>query len=87
MWLSPDASDTSLWTMLRAGGLPLACSLGPAATWRLLSYSRKVGRLCQQHCGFPHWYLLTLGVVPEHQRRVLEGACCAASWHNWTWNN
>ena len=69
VWLSPDASDTSFGTMLRASGLPLALSLGLAASWRLLSYFRKVGRLCQQHCTFPHWYLLTLGVVPEHQRQ------------------
>lgn len=67
IWLPSEATEISLWTLLRSGGLGLLFRAG----WRFLRKMQKddnfARRLRRKLAPFPHWYLAVLGVAPELQ--------------------
>jgi len=69
VWIAPGASHLSLAKMVRAGILPLAFSMGWTSARRLYSFHRQMDRLWAHRAPAPHWYLMALGVAPEHQKK------------------
>jgi len=66
-WLTPGKTELSIWQMIHFGvifNLFRAGAKTYARLFALVQHEEKLHRLCAP---FPHWYLLLLGVRPEHQ--------------------
>jgi len=67
MWLPSEASDKTLWTMIRCGGLALLFKVD----WGILREMKRdedcVSALRKRLVPFSHWYLAVLGVAPKFQ--------------------
>ena len=67
MWLPSGASDITLWTMMRCGGLAFLFKVSWKFLWKMKQDEDFVSKLRQRLAPFPHWYLAVLGVAPKFQ--------------------
>lgn len=67
IWLPSGASDMTLWTMIRCGGLAFPFKVDWGILRRMKRDEDFVSALHKRLVPFPHWYLAVLGVAPEFQ--------------------
>ena len=67
MWLPSGASDITLWTRIRCGGLALLFKTDWGTLWKMKRDEDFVSALRKHLAPFPHWYLAVLGVDPRFQ--------------------
>lgn len=67
IWLPSEATEISLWTLLRSGGLGLLFRAGWGFLRKMQKDDNFARRLRRKLAPFPHWYLAVLGVAPELQ--------------------
>jgi ribosomal protein S18 acetylase RimI-like enzyme len=67
IWLPPGGMKGALTAMLRAGALLAPVRLGLGAMWRGALLLKAVQKLHACSVAGEHWYLVALGVHPEHQ--------------------
>jgi ribosomal protein S18 acetylase RimI-like enzyme len=67
IWLPPGGMKGALTAMLRAGALMAPLRLGLGAMWRGVLLLKAVQELHSCSVSGDHWYLVALGVHPEHQ--------------------
>jgi ribosomal protein S18 acetylase RimI-like enzyme len=67
LWLPPGGMKGALIGMLGSGALFAPFWLGLGAMWRGTRLLRTVQRIHSRSVSGDHWYLLALGVHPQHQ--------------------
>ena len=67
MWLPSGASDITLWTVIRCGGLTLLFKTSWKFLWNMKQDDDFASKLRKRRAPFSHWYLAVIGVAPEFQ--------------------
>ena len=67
IWFPSGASDITLWTMIRCGGLAFLFKVAWRILWELKRDEDYISALHKRLAPFPHWYLSVLGVAPKFQ--------------------
>jgi ribosomal protein S18 acetylase RimI-like enzyme len=67
IWLPPGGMKGASIAMLGSGALLAPLRLGLGATWRGALLLKTIQELHSRSVSGDHWYLLGLGVDPEHQ--------------------
>lgn len=66
-WVQPDAVQIGLWQSLRSGLWTFPFTVGLPSTFRVLRFQRFLDQ-CHRECFTERaWYLLSLGIRPDHQ--------------------
>ncbi|HEX5502797.1 MAG TPA: N-acetyltransferase [Thermomicrobiales bacterium] len=73
VWLPPGQAMT-VGGMVRSGFLSLPFRVGFRPFARFVGANETMERIHKRHVPEPHWYLLLLGVDPQHQGRGLGSA-------------
>ena len=67
IWLPPGRTKGAFTAMIRSGALLAPFRLGLKAAWRVILLLRSIQELHSSLVSGDHWYLLGLGVHPQHQ--------------------
>jgi len=67
IWMPPGRAKDAFTAMIRSGALGAPFRLGLTAAWRVVLLLRSFQELHSSLVSGDHWYLLGLGVHPQHQ--------------------
>ena len=73
-WLPPPYAYPTFLRQVRSGMIKLPLRFGLGGFTKLLAYDGIAHKLHHRHAPMPHWYLLAIGVEPEHQGQGVAGA-------------
>ena len=73
MWFPPGYTRLTFWILLRCGGFSLRLRLGKESVSRQMFINDYLNSVHSRVVPFPHWYLSSLGVKPDYQRKGYAG--------------
>jgi len=71
VWIRPEYTAPSWIRMVRVGMLTSPFAMGWGASQRMLRFEHFIAGCRWRAVGVPHWFLLCLGVHPDHQGQGL----------------